>query len=83
MSDGPTDASCSKYDRVSLRLVYSTLSDRQYGYCKTAGKLGHVRRQDMNLILEGHQPQTSVLASGLKKTGRCLKWNDVIAAVRT
>ena len=56
MSDGPTDASCSKYDRVLLSLIYSTLSDRQYGHCKTAGKRGHVRRQDMNLILEGHQP---------------------------
>lgn len=84
MSDGPTDASCSKYDRVLLSLVYSTLSDSQYGHCKTAWKLGHVRQQDMNLILEGHHhPQTSIRASGLKKkkTGRHLKWNDVIAAV--
>lgn len=83
MSDGPTDASGSKYDRVLLSLVYSTLSDRQYGHCKTAGKLGHVRRQDMNVVLEGHQPQTSVLARRLKKSSRRLKWNDVTAAVRT
>ena len=44
VSDGPTDASCSKYDRVLLSLVYGTLSDRENGHCKTAGKPAHVRR---------------------------------------
>jgi hypothetical protein len=47
--DGPSGASCSKYDGLLLSLVDSTVCDRQCGHCGTLADWGTTKCGDRTL----------------------------------